>query len=648
MDIKFKPYDYCDMKCYYHVMTKIKPKNTLRHCISCICVYFRGSRITIQDKTLYSLIRNDLTLFHDINSRKIENRSVITNPDNFQFDYDSVNFGTTFNNFMPINNNGLGHDNDNDYFKCCKTIRTQGNSNVSSLNESRSALANAVLNGQLDEVITLLEGYHDINIKDREGYTLLMLAVMSNNLNMVTLLLEHGADINVGMDYDKDYHTLKTFRTRYFINKKECEIYKTPLILAAKEGNCDMMKLLLDNDAKINSISEKYKALAEAAAGNHMEMVKYLISLCTNEHTENHFEYSPLERAIINNHTNMARYLLKTVAEADKVTSEDYFQLQQHKASIILAAQYGCVDIVKMLLDFGTDINGWRQHGNNTPIEIAVKKNHLALVKYLLETGRIDINSVHPDTMSLLALAAATGSCHMIHCLLERGAQIDGGFGNSHTPLAYAAQQGHINATCYLLDNGANIYKGKDSDNVWLCTQAVIEATHHRQRRIVRMLIRRELALSVDKETQTLSPYILYEAVKLDLLGIVSDLYEIQAFPRLFDRGILAYALKHRSYNVAKFILSMDIRSFVRYPTLLSYQQYECLGNINSNSYSVISPYAYQMKAVPIHNKMSVQNLTLLSLKALVKAIGKNNIDLNILPKNLPKIFERAIKEVNY
>ncbi|MCK5894369.1 MAG: ankyrin repeat domain-containing protein [Endozoicomonadaceae bacterium] len=801
MNVKFRPYKFGDMVCHYKLITNASSANLFIKLISCVSVYFKGSRITtIHEKTCYTLRRTDSDLFYSLNELKIEDRSIITSPDNFQFDYDSVE-PSVITDDLPRYDIARNH-NDLEYFGYDDL--TQEISNSSYFKKPRSDLANAVLNGQLDEVITLLEKYDEINIKNSEGYTLLMLAVMSNNCNMVALLLESGADIEAGnndvsIDFDENHDALTILDNIDNVNQKESGIYKTPLALAVKEGNCDMVKLLLDKGAKVNSgysnvdiipipfifdhinernrhkiysekirggvplimaikrgsheivqmlvkrganvdfgtalegaplsfairincftivdfllendadvnISsypeyttplseaieheninmilrllhkkaninskekippmiraaknnnleivkillnqcgikhgspEKYAIFAEAAAGNNMEMVKYLISCGAHSYTKYNLKYSALERAIMNSHIDMALYLLQVEIDIRNGENLKHYFKSASRSAIILAAQYGNVEMIKILLELDTEINAGRSHGNNTPIEIAVKGNHLALVKYLLGTGRIDIDDKNPGRPSILTLAAMIGSCPMIHCLLERGAQIDGGFGNPYTPLAYAAQYGHINAICYLLDNGANIHKGTESyHTTWVYDTAIVKAVQNGQRRIVRVLITKELALIADKkETTLLDRVILDEAVRLDHVGIVSDMYETQLFSNLFNSRLIRFAMLTDSYRVMNFLIKIGIT--VPQSLLISSIPY-------SDPHRVISPYAYRMRAVSTYNNKCVENLTLLSIRVAVKMIGKKNIDSNILPENLPKNIKYAIKEANY
>lgn len=55
----------------------------------------------------------------------------------------------------------------------------------------------ATLTTNIEQMSYLLKNKADINIKNSQGYTPLMLSVMKNNIDMVRLLLDSGADANI-------------------------------------------------------------------------------------------------------------------------------------------------------------------------------------------------------------------------------------------------------------------------------------------------------------------------------------------------------------------------------------------------------------------------------------------------------------------
>jgi ankyrin repeat protein len=70
------------------------------------------------------------------------------------------------------------------------------------------------------------------------------------------------------------------------------------------------------------------------------------------------------------------------------------------------AAAYGWTECVKLLIQYGANSspeNAWK----STPITIALQKNHLAIVKELLHSQEINVNSKDDEGRTLLALTMA-------------------------------------------------------------------------------------------------------------------------------------------------------------------------------------------------------------------------------------------------
>ena len=96
----------------------------------------------------------------------------------------------------------------------------------------------------------------DVNVHTQRGYTPLMIAVMHEDLALVKILLEHGADIKAtdmfgnsvaALSQDKEMLQL-IVENGADINKPNSE-GKSPVALAADNGNYSMVKALLKNGA---------------------------------------------------------------------------------------------------------------------------------------------------------------------------------------------------------------------------------------------------------------------------------------------------------------------------------------------------------------------------------------------------------------
>lgn len=103
----------------------------------------------------------------------------------------------------------------------------------------------------------LFKNGYQINQKNNKGYSELVYAIINNKLHIVEFLLKKGADPNYGKMYPNKY----------------------ALDFAVEQNNYQLVKLLLDNDAKIHTYNESFtNPLHIAAKNNYIKILKLLKS----------------------------------------------------------------------------------------------------------------------------------------------------------------------------------------------------------------------------------------------------------------------------------------------------------------------------------------------------------------------------------
>jgi ankyrin repeat protein len=122
-----------------------------------------------------------------------------------------------------------------------------------------------------------------------------------------------------------------------------------------------------------------------------------------------------------------------------------YISSQKNRTVLSWAAEKGLEAIVKLLLKTGkVDIDSKDKSGR-TPLSWAAEKGYEAIFKLLLETGKVDIDS--KDTIygqAPLSWAAEKGHEAIVKLLLETGkVDIDTQSNSGRTPLSWAAEKGH-------------------------------------------------------------------------------------------------------------------------------------------------------------------------------------------------------------
>jgi ankyrin repeat protein len=129
------------------------------------------------------------------------------------------------------------------------------------------------------------------------------------------------------------------------------------------------------------------------------------------------------------------------------------------------AAKTGNKAVVKLLLETGkVDVNlkdrdGW------TPLSIAASYGNEAVVKMLLDTGKVDANVKNGEGCTQLLIAALNGNETVVKMLLDTG-KVDVNLkdGGGWTPLSRAASNRHETIVKMLVDTGKVDVNLKDGD----------------------------------------------------------------------------------------------------------------------------------------------------------------------------------------
>lgn len=103
-----------------------------------------------------------------------------------------------------------------------------------------SPILKSVQVGDLNEVKNFIETHHDIDAY-HNGYTLLCGAIKTDQIAIITYLINQGADL------------------------KKMSNKKTPLMYAAKYGRLEIAKLLIQKGANKNSLSPRGKTALDYA-----------------------------------------------------------------------------------------------------------------------------------------------------------------------------------------------------------------------------------------------------------------------------------------------------------------------------------------------------------------------------------------------
>ena len=155
-------------------------------------------------------------------------------------------------------------------------------------NYNESNFIESAKKGDIKAVKLFLAEGMDINSHNERGQTALMRAAEYQRTEVVTLLLENGADVNI-------------------TTQKQ---YRTALMEASSSGNVAIIKQLVERGADINAKSHTNStALHFASMWGHVEAVKLLIELGAKPDAQGELGRTPMVLAEQNGHTDVIQVL---------------------------------------------------------------------------------------------------------------------------------------------------------------------------------------------------------------------------------------------------------------------------------------------------------------------------------------------------
>lgn len=233
------------------------------------------------------------------------------------------------------------------------------------------SLFEAIESNNVHVVTMLLEVGTNVHAQNRDEMTPLMVATALGREDVIPLLVDHGADVNLA--------------NRHKI---------TPLLLAALFGSPTIVAGLLDEGASVNASAKGMTALHAAVLDVHKTSYKNVRP--TGD---------PKIRA------QVVRILLQRGAVINVVSEEGETPLH-------CAAEFGYTEAMRLLIKAGANLNALDEN-DETPLCKAVRKEHIDAVKLLLDSGA----NVNAGQKELLTMAADHRNWDMVDLLLKAGAQ---------------------------------------------------------------------------------------------------------------------------------------------------------------------------------------------------------------------------------
>ncbi|KAM0189624.1 hypothetical protein ACHAPQ_010500 [Fusarium lateritium] len=310
----------------------------------------------------------------------------------------------------------------------------------------------AVYFGLTDLVEDLLRTGLEIDCEDRHGRTPLSYAAELGWEKTVSLLVKEGGEI--------DSQAIGPY----------LDAGRTPLTYAAHAGHEGITRILLNNGASVTLVGgdefyDEFREEFDEIFGERFDGRR-----------------TPLFYAVRSRHVGVARLLLDKYIQFDSQDQDqDLRESCDGSAALLIAAELGHERMVRLLLDTRrVSVDSLNRCGS-TPLLHAVYRGDMAIILLLLSRGA-DINGGQNPRNTPILAAAQTNNPGVVQVLLHKEANPDGGVSTGRykcvektlrmtpernrlaeeesfylrTPLSYMSEFGHESVVRLLLEKGAN------------------------------------------------------------------------------------------------------------------------------------------------------------------------------------------------
>ncbi|KAJ4138331.1 hypothetical protein NW768_002154 [Fusarium equiseti] len=328
-----------------------------------------------------------------------------------------------------------------------------------------TALCQAALRGDVQQISGLLSQGANINGRNGEGNSPLSCAILANQEDAVRFLLGAGADTN----------------------SKDMKI--PPVFLAASVGSIGVAKMLIARgtwNANAASWSGQFY-FVDVCNSENIEGVELLLENGAKPNTTNLSGRPVLAQAVKKGNIELARVLLKYGANAD--TSD-----MSGNSLLSIAASQDRIDMMELLLENGTNPSSSNlsgvsvlvdavskrkldmaqlvlDHGANASAKdlvghpvlvLALRDSKLSqndkirIVKMLLDHGASPNVSDGTWGVAAICFAMETGSTDLVRMMVQAGANTRKKMSSGETLLLYAIDHGRRDQAKLLLEGGAD------------------------------------------------------------------------------------------------------------------------------------------------------------------------------------------------
>ncbi|XP_015439222.1 PREDICTED: kinase D-interacting substrate of 220 kDa [Dufourea novaeangliae] len=308
-----------------------------------------------------------------------------------------------------------------------------------------TALILAASKGRIHFVRELVNHGADVNAEDGDNWTALLCAAKEGHTDVCLELLEHGADLEhrdmggwtalMWATYKGRSPTVTMLLARGADVNAHGNFHISSLLWAAGRGYPDIVKDLIAHGAKVN-VGDKYgtTALVWASRKGNVEIVDTLLKAGANVDTAGMV-------STIDNYIHF--YLITLQYSKDGCTA------------LALACREGHHEIANALLNAGAYVNIQDRAGDTNLIH-AVKAGHRGVVESLLKKYA-DVDIAGKDKKTATYIAVEKGNIPILKLLLNANPDLEIATKDGDTPLLRAVRSRNGEIVQLLLDKKAKV-----------------------------------------------------------------------------------------------------------------------------------------------------------------------------------------------
>jgi uncharacterized protein len=341
-----------------------------------------------------------------------------------------------------------------------KLLKAGADPNTFTTAQAETVLMKASREGNVEAVKVLLDHGAEVNAKENfRGQTALMWAAAEGHADIVSLLAAHGAELNI-RSYDRD-----TSLPKMAAGTPAAPIARgglTALLFAARQGEIDAAKALLDAKADINAVdSDGNNALTLAILNTHYDLTEMLIDRGADPNIAAKNGRTALYSAVEMHDVDWSPR--PAHKETDKTISMDIIKaLIDHKANVN-AQLTAPAPIEKHAQDMGDKTMG----AGTTPFTRAARSADIELMHFLVDKGA-DPKLVGKDNQTALMVASGVAwtdhikgteaeALEAVKLCVSLGLDVNAATDKGETALHGAAHRGADSIAKYLVEKGANV-----------------------------------------------------------------------------------------------------------------------------------------------------------------------------------------------